>query len=241
MPRPIHLLIKPASGNCNLRCAYCFYADITEKRETPSFGMMSEETLEAVVRKALERAQGEVTFAFQGGEPTLSGLPFFRRFVELVRAHNTRNLTVHSAIQTNGILLDGEWAAFLAENRFLVGLSLDGTAAVHDLHRVDARGEGTHKRLMAAVRTLQAHKVEFNVLTVVTAKAAREIRSIYAFFRRNQLLYQQYIPCLDPLGEARGRPSLLPDAGPVRALPQGPVRPLVCGRDGGAVCLHPLL
>lgn len=204
MPRPIHLLIKPASGNCNLRCAYCFYADITEKRETPSFGMMSEETLEAVVRKALERAQGEVTFAFQGGEPTLSGLPFFRRFVELVRAHNTRNLTVHSAIQTNGILLDGEWAAFLAENRFLVGLSLDGTAAVHDLHRVDARGEGTHKRLMAAVRTLQAHKVEFNVLTVVTAKAAREIRSIYAFFRRNQLLYQQYIPCLDPLGEARG-------------------------------------
>ena len=204
MPRPIHLLIKPASGNCNLRCTYCFYADITEKRETPSFGMMSEETLEAVVRKALERAQGEVTFAFQGGEPTLSGLPFFRRFVELVRAHNTRNLTVHSAIQTNGILLDDEWAAFLAENRFLVGLSLDGTAAVHDLHRVDARGEGTHKRLMAAVRTLQAHKVEFNVLTVVTAKAAREIRSIYAFFRRNQLLYQQYIPCLVPLGEARG-------------------------------------
>lgn len=111
-----------------------------------------------------------MTFAFQGGEPTLSGLPFFRRFVELVRAHNTRNLTVHSAIQTNGILLDGEWAAFLAENRFLVGLSLDGTAAVHDLHRVDARGEGTHKRLMAAVRTLQAHKVEFNVLTVVTAR-----------------------------------------------------------------------
>ena len=74
MPRPIHLLIKPASGNCNLRCAYCFYADITEKRETPSFGMMSEETLEAVVRKALERAQGEVTFAFQGGEPTLLSL-----------------------------------------------------------------------------------------------------------------------------------------------------------------------
>ena len=104
MPRPIHLLIKPASGNCNLRCAYCFYADITEKRETPSFGMMSEETLEAVVRKALERAQGEVTFAFQGGEPTLSGLPFFRRFVELVRAHNTRNLTVHSAIQTTAQL-----------------------------------------------------------------------------------------------------------------------------------------
>ena len=144
MPRPIHLLIKPASGNCNLRCTYCFYADITEKRETPSFGMMSEETLEAVVRKALERAQGEVTFAFQGGEPTLSGLPFFRRFVELVRTYNTRNLTVHCAIQTTRILLDDEWAAFLADNRFVVGLSLDGTAAVHDLHRVDARGEGAH-------------------------------------------------------------------------------------------------
>ena len=92
MPRPIHLLIKPASGNCNLRCTYCFYADITEKRETPSFGMMSEETLEAVVRKALERAQGEVTFAFQGGEPTLSGLPFFRRFVELAGVSKSNSI-----------------------------------------------------------------------------------------------------------------------------------------------------
>ena len=204
MHRPIHLLIKPASGNCNLRCTYCFYADITEKRETPSYGRMSEETLEAVVRKALERAEGEVTFAFQGGEPTLSGLPFFRRFVELERTYNARGLALHNAIQTNGILLDEEWAAFLAENHFLVGLSLDGTSAVHDLHRLDARGEGTHKRVLQAARLLAAHKVDFNILTVVTAKVAREIRSIFAFYRRNGLLYQQYIPCLDPLGEARG-------------------------------------
>lgn len=204
MQPPLHLLIKPASGNCNLRCTYCFYADITEKREIPSFGMMSEATLEKVVSRALDHARGEVTFAFQGGEPTLVGLPFYRRLMELERQYNVRNLPIHNAIQTNGIVLDDEWAAFFAENRFLVGLSVDGTSQVHDLHRVDARGDGTHKRLMQAVRLLKAHKVDFNILTVVTAKAAREIKSIYAFYRRNDLPYQQYIPCLDPLGETRG-------------------------------------
>ena len=204
MRQPIHLLIKPASGACNLRCAYCFYADVASKRETPSFGSMSEETLEAVVQKALRFAQGEVTFAFQGGEPTLRGLPFFRRLIELEKAHNSRGLPIHNAIQTNGMVLDAEWADFLAENRFLVGLSLDGTATVHDLHRLDPDGAGTHKRVLRAARLLTEHKVDFNILTVITARAAREIRSIYAFYRREDLLYQQYIPCLDPLGEARG-------------------------------------
>jgi uncharacterized protein len=204
MPKPVHLLIKPASGACNLRCKYCFYADITEKREVPSFGMMSEETLQTVVQKTLEHASGDVTFAFQGGEPTLRGLPFFRRLMEYEARYNVHNLPIHNAIQTNGILLDGEWADFFAENRFLVGLSMDGSAPVNDLHRVDASGDGTHKRLMQAARLLKEKKVEFNILTVVTAKAAKEIKSIYAFYRRSGLPYQQYIPCLDPIGEARG-------------------------------------
>lgn len=204
MQPPLHLLIKPASGNCNLRCTYCFYADITEKRQIPSFGMMTEDTLELVVRKALASGAQDITFAFQGGEPTLSGLPFYRRLMALERQYNTRGVALHNAIQTNGMLLDDEWAAFFAENRFLVGLSLDGTETIHDLHRVDANGQGTHHRLMQTVRLLKAHKVEFNILTVVTAKVAKEIKSIYAFYRRHDLPYQQYIPCLDPLGETRG-------------------------------------
>ena len=212
MQPPLHLLIKPASGNCNLRCTYCFYADITEKRSIPSFGMMTGETLELVVRKALSSGAPEVTFAFQGGEPTLSGLPFFRRLMALEAQYNTHHATLHNVIQTNGMLLNDEWASFFAENHFLVGLSVDGTESVHDLHRVDARGQGTHHRLMQAVRLLKKHNVDFNILTVVTAKVAKEIKSIYAFYRRQNLPYQQYIPCLDPLGEPRGgRPySLTP-------------------------------
>ena len=204
MQPPLHLLIKPASGNCNLRCKYCFYADITEKREIPSFGMMTEETLEIVVKKALLSGAPEVTFAFQGGEPTLVGLPFYRRLMQLQAQYNEKHIPIHNAIQTNGILMDDEWAAFFAENRFLVGLSMDGTEAANDLHRVDAKGDGTHKRLMQVVRLFKKHKVEFNILTVVTAKVAKDIKSIYAFFKRNELPYQQYIPCLDPFGEDRG-------------------------------------
>ena len=204
MQPPLHLLIKPASGNCNLRCKYCFYADITEKREVPSFGMMTEETLEIIVKKALESGAGEVTFAFQGGEPTLVGLPFYKKLMQLEKQYNVRKVPVHFAIQTNGMLMDEEWAKFFAEHQFLVGLSVDGTAAVNDLHRVDAKGDGTHKRLMQVVKLFKAHKVEFNILTVVSAKVAKEIKRIYAFYKRNGLPYQQYIPCLDPFGEARG-------------------------------------
>ena len=204
MQPPLHLLIKPASGNCNLRCKYCFYADITEKREIPSFGMMSEETLEVLVQKALSSGAPQVTFAFQGGEPTLVGLEFYRTLIRLQKLYNTNNTVIHNAIQTNGMLMDEEWAKFFAENKFLVGLSMDGNAVVNDLHRVDAKGDGTHKRLMQVVRLFKAHNVEFNILTVVSAKVAKEIKSIYAFYKRSGLPYQQYIPCLDPFGEERG-------------------------------------
>ncbi len=202
---PLSLLIKPASSACNLRCKYCFYADEAMNRAVYSYGMMSEETLENVVRRAMAFAEGSVSFGFQGGEPTLRGLPFFRLFAELVRRYNAKNLAVRLAIQTNGTLLDEEWARFLREERFLVGLSLDGTEAVHDRLRRDAAGQGTFRTVLAAAELLRAHDVEFNVLTVVTGYTAKNIGRIYPFFMKNGLRYQQYIPCLDPLGEPRGR------------------------------------
>ena len=115
MPRAIHLLIKPASGLCNLRCRYCFYCDITQKREQASYGIMSLETLEAVIEKALEAARTECTIAYQGGEPTLAGLDFFRKSIEMQKKHNRRKITIHNAIQTNGMVIDEEWARFFAE------------------------------------------------------------------------------------------------------------------------------
>lgn len=200
----ISLLIKPASGNCNMRCRYCFYEDETQNREVASFGMMSEETLEALVRRTLETVKQSCAFIFQGGEPTLAGLSFYEKLIELVAAYNRQRLPVHYALQTNGYVVDERWAEFFKKNGFLIGLSLDGTKPVHDAYRLDARGDGTWQRTLRAAKTLERHQVDFNTLTVVTARTARSIGKIYGFFMRNNLRYQQYIPCLDPLEEERG-------------------------------------
>ncbi len=202
----INVLMKPASGACNLRCRYCFYADEAARREVANYGMMSLQTLEAVIVRAMEAAgpKGNVTFGFQGGEPTLRGLDFFREAVRLEKKHAAPGLTVSNAIQTNGMLIDDEWASFLRENQFLTGLSVDGHMDLHDKNRLGPDGKGSFARVMRAADTLRKHGAEFNVLTVVTAETARRIRRIYSFFRKNELLWQQYIPCLDPLGEVRG-------------------------------------
>ena len=121
---PISVLIKPASSLCNMRCKYCFYADITDNREVKSYGIMSEATLENLIKKAFEYASGSATFAFQGGEPTLAGLDFYRKLLELEKKYNVKNIPVQNAIQTNGYVIDEKWAKFLADNKFLVGLSI---------------------------------------------------------------------------------------------------------------------
>lgn len=200
----MHLLIKPASGSCNMRCRYCFYADETKNRQHSSYGFMDIAVLEQCVSKALESGDGECTFAFQGGEPTLVGLDFYKKLIEFENKYNDRGVLIHNALQTNGYLIDDDWAQFFAENNFLIGISVDGTKHVHDLYRRGADGKGTHDRIMRAVETLKRHQVDFNVLTVVTAQCAERAREVYSYFRNNDLLYQQYIPCLDPLAEARG-------------------------------------
>ena len=129
----INLLIKPASGLCNMRCSYCFYHDEALNRQTASYGMMEEDTLEAVIQKAIAFSDTDCTIAYQGGEPTLRGLDFFRRSIQLQNKHNTGKIRIHNAIQTNGLLLDDDWAEFLHDNHFLVGISLDGIQFTHDL------------------------------------------------------------------------------------------------------------
>ena len=196
---PLSLLIKPASGSCDLRCQYCFYADEMKHRNIPNYGVMSVETLEILVRRSLEEAEGMVTFGFQGGEPTLAGLEFYETFCRLVRTCNPKKLPIQIAIQTNGMRIDRQWAEFLARERFLVGLSLDGPRSVHDRCRVDVRGEGTFKRVLEAAGLLEQAGTEFNILTVLTEQGAREIGRIYNFLVSRGYLYQQYIPCLAPL------------------------------------------
>lgn len=202
----LSLLIKPASGNCNMRCRYCFYADELDNREIRSYGKMSVDTMHTIVDKAMEYGDYECTIAFQGGEPTLAGLDFYRELVAYVTAHeNPKKLKIHYALQTNGYLINEEWAAFLGENHFLVGVSLDGLKEIHDRYRLDAAGKGTYQRVISAIRLLEKHQVEYNILTVVTAATARNGQKIYNYFKKNHFGYQQYIECLDPIGEEPGQ------------------------------------
>ena len=218
---PISFLIKPASSDCNLRCRYCFYSSEAEQRNVASYGLMKEETLEAIVKKGLAYADGVCTFAFQGGEPTLAGLPFFRELMSFERKYNDKKIRIFNSIQTNGTLIDEKWSGFFHDNRFLVGLSLDGDGGIHNLHRVDARGGGTCNQVMKAARLLDQHGVEYNILTVVTSNTSRYANRIYEFFKKNGFRYLQFIPCLDPLGEKPGlRPYSLKPAELERFLKQ---------------------
>ena len=196
---PLYLLLKPASGLCNLRCRYCFYHDEACSRSQESYGIMQPEILERIIEKALDYAQGACTFAFQGGEPTLAGLEFFQTVVALQKRYNRKNLKIYNAIQTNGVLLNKAWCAFLAKEKFLVGLSLDGIKETHDFCRVYPDGKGSFAQVMQAARMLEKYKVEFNILTVVYAATARHITQIYDAYKKQNFRYLQFIPCLDPL------------------------------------------
>lgn len=201
--KQLALLIKPASGLCNLRCRYCFYCDL-KQYGAGEFGVMSDEIRQQLIRRAMTEAEGYISFCFQGGEPTLAGLDYFKSFVSEVEALKKPGQRVEYAIQTNGILIDEKWAAFLKEHNFLVGLSIDGPAAYHDGMRLDKDGKGTLHRAEAAWRLLQQHGVETNILCVVTGGAARHARQIYNYFKKLGARYLQFIACLDPLGKERG-------------------------------------
>lgn len=211
---PVSVMIKPASGLCNMRCKYCFYADEMEKRGQGSFGIMSRETLQNVVRSTLEFAEGECAFLFQGGEPTLAGLDFFEDCIRLQEQYNKKKVRINNALQTNGYGLNEAWCRFFAEHNFLVGLSVDGIKATHDIYRQDAVGAETYFHTLNAAKMLETAGVSFNVLTVVNAKTAPKIRRIYEQYKKLGFRWQQYITCLDPLGEEQGKQeySLTPKA-----------------------------
>lgn len=198
---PIYLLIKPSSSLCNMRCDYCFYCDVAENRQEKSYGFMELSTLETVMEKALAAAELECSFAYQGGEPTLVGLDFFRQSIEFEKKYNKKNLKINHLIQTNGFGMTEEWAAFLKEHNFLVGISLDGTKDTHDAFRHAPGGTGTYQTVKNAISLLKKHQVDFNILTVVHSQTARHIQKIYESYKREGFDYLQFIPCLQPFGQ----------------------------------------
>lgn len=198
---PLSIMIKPASSLCNLRCKYCFYCDVAANREVFSLGKMSEDTAEKLIKDALRFADGSsVAFAFQGGEPLLRGMDYFKFFTETVKANNHKGSEIYYSIQTNGTLIDDEWARFFTEHKFLVGLSLDGDYEGNKF-RVDANGQNSYYKIITAANKLKKHGTEFNILTVLTGYCSDNAERIYKFFRRQGFKYIQFIPCLRPMGD----------------------------------------
>ena len=194
---PLHIMIKPVSGACNMQCRYCFYADEANHRSTASFGIMQSDTMNTLVRKAVIYAEGRVTFSFQGGEPTVAGVEFYRDFVKTVSEYNVRGLSVSYSLQTNATLLTDEFCAFFAKHGFLIGVSLDGTKEIHDSLRTCADGKGTYSSVMYGIELLQKHGVEFNILCVMTKSVAENIKEVW----KSLSVYGniQFIPCIDGL------------------------------------------
>jgi uncharacterized protein len=223
--RPFHLLAKPIGPICNLDCAYCFYLrkeTLYPGRTGKAAWTMSDAVLDAFVRDYIVAQPGAaVSFAWQGGEPTLLGLDFFRKVVALQQRH-ANGKRVENALQTNGVLLDDEWGAFLAEHDFLVGISIDGPRDVHDRYRADKGGQPTFERVVRGVGVLREHRVTFSTLTVVHAHNARRPLEVYGFLKDLGSRFLQFIPIV----ERSGTPGEGP--GPALACPNdrdAPVTP----------------
>ena len=197
-PPRFHLLAKPSGSTCNIDCKYCFFLS-KEALYPNEKNRMSDATLEAYIRQLLEsHLTPQVTVAWQGGEPTLMKVDFFRRAVELVEKHRRPGQAVEHTFQTNGILLDDEWCTFFKQHDFLVGLSVDGPRELHDTYRVDRRGQGTFDRVMQGWRKLREHGVEFNILCTVNAANQRHGRTVYRFFRDELgAKWVQFIPIVE--------------------------------------------
>jgi uncharacterized protein len=201
-PPAFHLLAKPTGAVCNLDCSYCFFLS-KEMLYPGSRFRMADELLEIYVRQLIESHRApEVTIAWQGGEPTLMGLDFFQRSVELAQRYaNGRRIAY--TIQTNGTLIDDEWAAFFKENDFLVGISIDGPRDLHDAYRVDKGGKGTFDKVMQGLGVLQKHVVEYNTLTTLHAANADHALRAYRFLRDEcGSRFHQYIPIIERVADA---------------------------------------
>lgn len=196
--QPFSLLIKPASGECNLRCDYCFYLEKCDLFPSQAPRRMSRETLQAMLESYFATPQPVYTFAWQGGEPTLMGLDFFEEVVELQRELAPPGARVTNGLQTNGTRITEELAQFFARNKFLIGISIDGPAEIHDRYRIDRGGGPTHHLVIDGLRRLRDVGVEVNVLTVVNSLNAAQPSRIYQYLKEELgFRYHQYIPLVE--------------------------------------------
>ncbi|UCC18488.1 MAG: anaerobic sulfatase maturase [Promethearchaeota archaeon] len=202
--KPFSLLIKPASADCNLRCEYCFYIDHLDKiKKTPR---MSNEVLETIISSYMQTDQNNnYSFGWQGGEPMIMGLKFFQKAIEFQKHFAPPGAVIRNGLQTNGTLITHAFAQFLGEYKFLLGVSLDGPADIHNYYRKTIGQKPTHHLVMQGIEQLKRNKVEFNILILVNNQNVKEAKEIYQFLREQGFYYHQYIPCVefDEIGDPK--------------------------------------
>jgi uncharacterized protein len=202
--RPFNIMVFPVGPICNLACKYCYYLNKTSLYpETKDF-RMSEELLEEFIKQYIDAQPGPIiNFGWQGGEPTLRGIDFFRKAVELEKKYLPEGWQFINSFQTNGVLLNPEWCDFLRENNFLVGISIDGPADLHDAYRVDQEGKPSHERVLNGLHLLQEHHVEYNILCVVNDVNVSKPLEVYNFFKQEGVKFIQFIPLVEHLGQGK--------------------------------------
>ena len=211
MNRDCLVMAKPGGPGCNLRCAYCYY--LPKARLFPQARPMDDALLETYIRQRLEASPGPAThFEWHGGEPTLLGLPYFQRIVALQRRHCPPGRTLTNGLQTNGMLLDEAWADFLSREGFSVGLSLDGPAACHDVHRVTPAGAPTQAEVVAAFRLLRRHGVHVDILCVLHAGNVGRPLEVHRFFRELGATHLQFLPLVAREGQGVSAATAAPEA-----------------------------
>jgi uncharacterized protein len=201
----VHLMAKPAGPICNLDCSYCFYLEKENLFPERNRFLMSDEVLRRFVSQNIAHEAGpEVMFTWQGGEPMLRGLDFYRKAIAYQR-ELSGGKTIRNALQTNGVLLDDEWCRFLAEEKFMVGISLDGPREIHDAARIDKRGKPTFDAVMRGIVLLQQYRIEFNVLVTVTDAVSRQPLQVYRFLKQHGLTHVQFNPVVERVAGAVDR------------------------------------
>ncbi|MBT3226825.1 MAG: anaerobic sulfatase maturase [Deltaproteobacteria bacterium] len=191
------LLIKPASADCNLNCTYCFYLEKCSLYGESARHRMSDKVLEQVIESYLKTDQSVYSFGWQGGEPTLMGLPFFKKVVDLQMRHGKKGASVANGLQTNATLIDAEFASHLAKYHFLLGCSLDGPAELHDRYRTNHIGDPTHSNVIQGINHLNNAGVSYNILVLVSRANVAHAREIYRYLTNEGYYYHQYIPCVE--------------------------------------------
>jgi uncharacterized protein len=233
IPPAFTVMAKPSGPACNLDCDYCFYREKEHLFPDHRHYKMPDELLELFIRQKIEaHKSSQVHFAWQGGEPTLLGVPYFQRALELQKKY-AQGKSITNSFQTNGVLIDDDWCRFFAQNQFLIGISLDGPRHIHDQHRLDKNGRSSFDQVIHAIHLLKNHGIEFNTLTVVHKENSGSALEIYNFLKEAGSGFMQFIPIVERLATGQGRDGLVlipPDFGEEARVTEWSVDPLQYGQ-----------